>query len=59
MSELFGNDKAAYEEALDFVNSCASENSAMGWLHERLWIAEERSDAAMSFFELVSRHFRR
>lgn len=59
MSELFGNDKAAYEEALDFINTCPSENNAMAWLRERLWIAEERSDAAMSFFELVSRHFQR
>lgn len=58
MSELFGNDKTAYEEALDFINGCKNESSAMAWLRERLWIAEERSDAALSFFDLVSRHFR-
>ena len=59
MSELFGNDKGAYEKALDFINRCQSENMAMNWLREQLWITEERSDAAQSFFEIVNRFFRK
>lgn len=59
MSELFGNDRKAYEQALDFINHSQSENMAMQWLREQLWITEERSDAAQSFFEIVSRYFRK
>jgi hypothetical protein len=59
MSELFGNDKEAYEQALDFINRSQSENMAMQWLREQLWITEERSDAALGFFEIVGRYFRR
>ncbi len=57
LSELFGNDKQAYEEALDFINQSEAEAAAMNWLREQLWITEERSDAAQNFFELVNRHF--
>ncbi len=59
MSELFGNDKAAYEDALNHINGCGSEQEALEWLREQLWIAEERSDAALSFFDLVTQHFHR
>jgi hypothetical protein len=59
MSELFGNDKQAYEQALDFINRSQSENMAMQWLREQLWITEERSDAALSFFDIVGRYFKR
>jgi hypothetical protein len=59
MSELFGNDREAYEQALDFINHSQSENVAMNWLREQLWITEERSDAAQSFFDIVNRFFRR
>jgi hypothetical protein len=58
MSELFGNDRQAYEQALDFINRSQSEQMAMQWLREQLWITEERSDAALSFFEIVGRYFK-
>lgn len=58
MSELFGNDREAYEQALNFINRSQSENMAIHWLREQLWITEERSDAAQSFFEIVGRFFR-
>jgi hypothetical protein len=57
MSELFGNDKNAYEQALDFINQSKNENTAIEWLKEQLWITEEHSDAAQSFFDIVARHF--
>jgi hypothetical protein len=58
ISEVFGNDRSAYEQALDFINRSQSENMAMQWLREQLWITEERSDAAQNFFEIVERFFR-
>ncbi|MBS1616555.1 MAG: hypothetical protein JST06_10615 [Bacteroidetes bacterium] len=57
LSELFGNDKGSYEEALDFINKSEAEADALNWLREQLWITEERSDAAQNFYEIVSRHF--
>jgi hypothetical protein len=58
MSELFGNDKKAYEQALDYVNQSKSESAAMQWLREQLWITEDHSDAALSFYDIVSRYFK-
>lgn len=58
MSELFGNDKVAYEQALDFINQARNETVALNWLREQLWITEEHSDAAQIFFEIVGRFFR-
>lgn len=58
MSELFGNDKKAYEQTLDFINQSNNESVAMHWLREQLWITEERSDAAVGFFEIVGRFFK-
>ncbi len=55
--ELFANDKAAYEEALDYINQSNSERRALDWLREQLWITEERSEAAQAFFEIVARFF--
>lgn len=55
MSELFGNDKAAYEQALDMINRAESEQAAFNWLRERLWVTEDHSDAAMIFFDVVRR----
>lgn len=55
MSELFGNDKAAYEQALDVINRAESEQAAFNWLRERLWVTEDHSDAAMIFFDVVRR----
>jgi hypothetical protein len=55
MSELFGNDKAAYEQALDQINRAESEQAAFNWLRERLWVTEDHSDAAMIFFDVVRR----
>ena len=55
MSELFGNDKAAYEDALNHINGPASEEAALKWLQDRLWVTEERSDAAQNFYDLVKR----
>jgi hypothetical protein len=55
MSELFGNDKDAYEDALNHINNAASDAAALKWLQEQLWVTEERSEAAQSFFELVKR----
>ena len=55
MSELFGNDKAAYEDALNHINGPVSEEAALKWLQERLWVTEERSDAAQNFYDLVKR----
>lgn len=57
MSVLFGNDKIAYEEALDHINSAANAESAISWLKERLWIAEEHSDGALQFFDIIRRFF--
>lgn len=59
MSELFSNDREAYEQALDFINQSRTENAALAWLREQLWITEERSEAAQSFFEIVGQFFRR
>ena len=55
MSELFGNDKEAYEEALSHINSADSEEAALKWLRERLWVTEEQTDAAQNFYDLVKR----
>ncbi len=55
MSELFGNDKGAYEEALNYINTSENEAAALKWLQERLWVTEERSDAVQYFFDLVRR----
>jgi hypothetical protein len=55
MSELFGNDKGAYEDALNHINSAENEAAALKWLQDRLWVTEERSDAAQYFFDLVKR----
>ena len=55
MSELFGNDKGAYEEALNYINTSENETTALKWLQERLWVTEERSDAVQYFFDLVRR----
>ena len=55
MSELFGNDKAAYEDALTHINSAASADAAIAWLRDRLWIAEEHGDVAQQFFDIVRR----
>lgn len=55
MSELFGNDKTAYENALDKINAADSENAAIKWLQDQLWVTEERSDAVQQFFDLVKR----
>lgn len=55
MSELFGNDKAAYENALDKINSAETETAAIKWLQDQLWVTEERSDAVQQFFDLVKR----
>ncbi len=57
MSELFGNDRLAYEQALDYINQSGSESKALHWLREQLWITEEQTDAAQSFFEIVERYF--
>jgi hypothetical protein len=58
MSELFGNDKAAYEQAIDYINQSKSEPATMQWLREQLWITEEHSDAAQSFFDIIARFYR-
>lgn len=55
MSELFGNDKTAYEAALNGINSAESETAAIKWLQEQLWVTEERSEAMQQFFDLVRR----
>lgn len=53
MSELFGNDKSAYEDALDHVNAAGNETIAVRWLQDRLWVTEDHSDVAQSFYDLV------
>jgi len=53
MSELFGNDKAAYEHALDTINLAEHGEAATKWLQERLWIAEEQQEIAQSFYEII------
>ena len=55
MSELFGNDKAAYEDALNHINTAENEAAALKWLQDRLWVTEERSDAALYFFDMLKR----
>jgi hypothetical protein len=57
LSEIFGNDKNAYEETITKINSSASESEAIKWLQERLWVTEEHSDAAQSFYDLIRRYF--
>ncbi len=57
MSELFSNDKAAYEQTLDYINQSSGERKALDWLREQLWITEERSEVAGTFFEIVERFF--
>jgi hypothetical protein len=55
MSELFGNDKSAYETAMDKINTAESESAAIKWLQEQLWVTEERGEAMQQFFEMVRR----
>ena len=57
MSELFGNDKAAYEDALTHINSMEIAATAIAWLRDRLWITEEHSDATQHFFQIVHQFF--
>lgn len=58
MSVLFGNDKAAYEAALDRVNEFSNAMDAENWLQERLWIAEEQQNTVLEFFDLI-RNFKK
>ncbi|MBS1645066.1 MAG: hypothetical protein JST36_08525, partial [Bacteroidetes bacterium] len=58
MSVLFGNDKAAYEAALDKVNEFQNAFDAEHWLQERLWIAEEQQNTVQEFFDLI-RNFKK
>lgn len=53
MSELFGNDKAGYESALDKINLAESAEEASDWLQERLWVTEEQKEVAQAFYDLI------
>jgi hypothetical protein len=58
MSELFSNDKEAYEAALNHINGAGSEAAAIKWLQDTLWVTEERGDAVQNFYDLVNRFYR-
>jgi hypothetical protein len=58
MSDLVGNDKEAYEAALNHINNSGSEAAAIRWLQDTLWVTEERSDAVQNFYDLVNRFVR-
>ncbi|MEO6833131.1 MAG: hypothetical protein ABI378_11465 [Chitinophagaceae bacterium] len=53
MSELFGNDKAGYEGALDKINLAENAEEASNWLQERLWVTEEQKEVAQAFYDLI------
>lgn len=55
MSELFGNDKAEYENALDKINLAKNAEVAATWLQERLWVSEEQKEVAQAFYDLIKK----
>ena len=60
VSELFGNNKEAYEEVLDELNSFESEQEAMNWLRTSVYKEYnwgEEVEAVQYFFSLVGEFF--
>jgi hypothetical protein len=59
ISELFGNDKEAYEEIISEINTFDSAEEAIEWLHKTRVQWEEDSEAVQSFYDVVNNFFRK
>ena len=59
ISELFGNDVAAYERAVDAINGMRSRSEATLWMRENLWIREDADaeEVMETFRAAVSAYF--
>lgn len=60
ISELFGNDKEAYENTITQLNACSGYEEAVNWLDEHVhseygWNDEQ--DTVQSFYELLNSFF--
>lgn len=60
ISELFGNNKEAYEQVLDNLNRCSSYATAVEWLDEHAHTQNSWKDdqfAVQSFYDALSKFF--
>ncbi|MBA3829595.1 MAG: hypothetical protein H0X33_11710 [Taibaiella sp.] len=57
ISELFGSDTTAYEQALNELNAFDNHHEAMNWIHEHLYMQygwEEESEAVQTFYTALN-----
>ncbi|MBL7718616.1 MAG: hypothetical protein JNL72_07260 [Flavipsychrobacter sp.] len=62
MSELFGNDREAYEKALDAINKCDSYSEALEWMNEHVLFvnegdANDENNTGQLFYDTISSFF--
>lgn len=59
ISELFGNNKDSYEEALQYINACAALQQARQWIdgqmYKHYW--NDESEAVQSFYNMLELFF--
>jgi hypothetical protein len=60
ISELFSNNKEAYEDAIQYINTCATFQQALSWLDEhayKQYYWNEDGEALQSFYSILSSFF--
>ena len=60
ISELFGNNKEAYDEVIAEINSFETEEDALSWLHITIFTEygwNDEMESVQSFYRLLSEYF--
>ena len=60
ISELFGNNKEAYEAVIDELNTFEAETEALNWLKKSVFLEyhwDEQSLSVQSFYQVIGQYF--